>query len=362
VSLAGPVRAVVAACAAGGAFAFTSLWSCAGVAATDSPVVALVRPSTSTASTAEAMNRIQGELTAEGFDVILVDAPIVLTDAPDNPAAAASPDRDAIASIELVVDARDRSAELRVMDRLTNKAVVRRAIIEAPEGPQFAQVLAVRAVELLRASLVEVLVLSHPPPVAVPPAAAKVAVERARTWTESSLDLKRSPAFGFDAGAAVLAGFGGIGPAMVGVLRLRRALGRSFQLRVTAAGLGTQPTVRASSGSASISQDLGLVEVLFTPLPDRVVRPVVSLGAGPFFIAVDGQATSPFSPAQSTGWSAAFDAGVGAEVHLGRHFDLSAEAHAFITRPYQVTRFLGQDDADVSQPTILGTVTVVGWL
>jgi hypothetical protein len=359
VSVGGPVRAAASVGAAGCAFALVGLAPCSAAAASDSPVVALVRSSGSTASTNEAMNRIQGELTADGFNVIVVDAPIVLADTPDAPAA---PDRDAIASIELVVDPRDHSAELRVMDRLTNKAVVRRAIIEAPEGPQFAQVLAVRAVELLRASLVEVLVLSHPPPVAVPPAAAKAAVERARTWTESSLDLKRSPAFGFDAGAAVLAGFDGIGPSMVGVLRLRRALGSSFQVRVTLAGLGTEPTVRASSGSASVAQDLGLLEVLFTPWQDRVVRPVASLGAGPFYIAVDGQATPPFTPAQSAGWSVAFDAGAGAEVRIGRHFDVSMEAHAFITRPYQVTRFLGQDEADVSQPTLLGTVTVVGWL
>jgi hypothetical protein len=356
------VRATAAALAAGGAFASIGPGSRCAAAAAEAPVVALVRPSASSPSTSEAMNRIQGELTADGFDVIVVEAPIVLGDAPQPSASPASPDRDAIASIELVVDTRDRSAELRVMDRLTNKAVVRRATIEAPEGPQFAQVLAVRAVELLRASLVEVLVLSHPPPVAVAPAAAKVAVERARTWTESSLDLKRSPTFGFDAGAAVLAGFDGIGPAMVGVLRLRRTLGRSFQIRVTVAGLGTQPTVRASSGTATIAQDLGVVEVVFTPLPDRPIRPVVSVGAGPFYIAVDGQATPPFTPAQSSGWSAAFDAGVGAEVHLGRHFDVSTEAHAFITRPYQVTRFLGHDEADVSQPTLLGTVTVVGWL
>ena len=358
-SAGGPVRAAASVGVAGCAFALVALGACSAAAASDSPVVALVRSSGSTASTTEAMNRIQGELTADGFDVILVDAPIVLADTPD---ASAAPDRDAIASIELVVDTRDRSAELRVMDRLTNKAVVRRATIEAPEGPQFAQVLAVRAVELLRASLVEVLVLSHPPPVAVAPAAAKVAVERARTWTESSLDLTRTATFGFDAGAAVLAGFDGIGPAIVGVLRVRRTLGHALQVRVTVAGLGTQPTVRAPSGSASISQDLGILEVVFTPLQDRVVRPVASLGAGPFYIAVDGQATPPFTPSQSSGWSVAFDAGAGAEVHLGRHFDVSMEAHAFITRPYQVTRFLGQDEADVSQPTLLGTVTMVGWL
>ncbi len=368
------VRLVVAALAGGYAYACVYAGPEGGRALADSPVVALVRPAASTPSTTEALNRIEGELTAEGFDVVMVDAPLTLgpsaRDAtpvrPGAEGAAASapagPDREAIASIELVVDARERAAELRVMDRLTNKTVVRRAAIEAPDGPQFAQVLAVRAVELLRASLVEVLILSHPPPTEMPPAAARAAVERARTWTATALDAKGSPSYGFDAGTAVLAGFGGVAPAVLGVLRVRRMFGRALEVRATLAGLGTQPIVHAASGSASITQDLGLVELLFTPWDEHAVRPVVSLGAGPYYVAVDGQATWPYAPTESNGWSVALDGGLGVEVRLGRHFDLSFEAHAVVTQPSQVTRFVGEEQASISEPSLLGTLTVVGWL
>ena len=362
-------RLAVAAVAGGGVYAGAcGAWG-PGAALADTALVALVRPNASAPSATEALNRIQGELTAEGFDVVLVDAPIVL--APLSPAsdargpgsaAVAVADRDAVASIELVVDTRERAAELRVIDRVTNKTVTRRTAIEAPEGPQFAQVLAVRAVELLRASLVELLILSHPPSSAVPAAAVQVVVDRARTWVASAPHPRPQPSFGFDAGTAVLGGFGGIAPALLGVLRVRRALGRSFQLRATLAGLGTQPTVTASSGSASVAQQLGLVELVASPWADRVVHPVASVGVGPFFVSVDGQAAAPYAAEQSSGWSVAIDSGVGGEVRLSDHFDISLEAHAFFTRPEQVTRFVGQEQARVGEPSLLFTLTVVGWL
>jgi hypothetical protein len=355
----------VAALAGAGAYAGAcGGWWGAGALA-ESAVVSLVRPAASTPSTAEALNRIEGELTAEGFDVVVVDAPIGLQ--PGGPEArgagpATAADRDAVASIELVVDTRERAVELRVIDRVTSKTVIRRTVIEAPDGSHFAQVLAVRAVELLRASLVELLILSQPPPSEVPPAAVRVVAERAQTWVARSIRPKRQATFGFDAGTAVLAGFGGIGPALLGVLRVRRTLGRSFQLRATVAGLGTQPTVVAPSGSATVAQQLGLLEVLVTPWADRGVHPVASLGAGPLYIAVDGQAAWPYAPERSSGWSVALDSGIGAEMRLSDHFDISLEAHAFVTQPEQVTRFVGQSQARLGEPSLLGTLTVVGWL
>jgi hypothetical protein len=358
-------RLAAAAIAGGGACG--AWWG--GAALADTALVALVRPNASTPSATEALNRIQGELAAEGFDVVLVDAPIALAPlAPAGPdgrpgsLSGASADRDAVASIELVVDTRERAAELRVIDRVTNKTVTRRTAIEAPEGSQFAQVLAVRAVELLRASLVELLILSHPPSTAVPAAAVRVVAEHARTWAADAPHPRPQSTFGFDAGTAVLGGFGGIGPALLGVLRVRRAIGRSFQLRATLAGLGTQPTVVASSGSASVAQQLGLVELLLSPWADRGVHPVASVGAGALFVSVDGQAAPPYAAERSSGWSAAVDAGGGAELRLSDHFDISLEAHAFLTRPEQVTRFVGQEQAGVGEPSLLGTLTVVGWL
>ena len=304
------------------------------------------------------MNRIQGELTAEGFEVVMVDSPVALESGLSSGEGA-----DAVASIELVVDAQRHAADLRVVDRLTNKAVTRRTTIDAPAASQFAEVLAVRAVELLRASLVELLIRSHPPPAeAVPPVAQAAAERLASKWAEKALQVDRQSTWGFEAGCAVFAGFGGIAPALMGVLRARLAVRRSIHLRATVAGLGTQPQVTGKVGSANVSQDLGLLELVAEPWPDSAVHPFASLGAGAFYTTVDGHPATPYDGQQNAGWSAVVDAGLGAELRLSQHFGVALEAHAVVMGPEQVVRFLGQDVATISQPSVLGTLTVAGWL
>jgi len=330
-------------------------------ASADGARVALVRPPVTTPSTREALNRIQGELTAEGFDVVNVDA------AQSEPGGPAGPDGALVATIELVVDAQQGAVELRVIDRLTNKTVIRRTSIEAPEGTAFAQVLAVRAVELLRASLVELLMRARPQPAASAPPPAKSAIERAARFAASSLDAPRTSSIGVDAGAAGVFGFGGIGPALLGVLRVRGALSPSWQLRASLAALGTQPRADAptrggaSSGGARVDQQIALFEVVARLRPGAGLHPVATLGAGALHVSAEGEPAFGFVARQSSGWSACADAGVGLELRLGAHFDLSFEAHALVTEPRQVIRFLDQDGPAVGEPSLLGTVTVVGW-
>jgi hypothetical protein len=336
------------------AFAIVAAEAFATNAVADSPRVFLVRSSSSTASAKEAMNRIEGELTAEGFHVAIVDSP-------GGPESSGGLEQDAV-SIELAVDADERAAELRVVDHLTNKTVVRHTKIETQEASQVAQVLAVRAVELLRASLVELLIRSHPPPAAATSPAVKLAADRASTWAAGGLELQRDSTWGFDAGSAALVGFDRIEPAIMGLVRARLVLGRAFQLRATLAGLGTTPHVPALSGSATVTQDIGLLELVATPWSDAVLSPVVSLGAGPFYMAVDGNAASGFKGLQNSAWAVAIDSGAGLTLRISESFDISLEAHAFLTRPYLVTRFAGVDGAAISQPSLLGAFTIVGWL
>jgi len=321
----------------------------------DSPRVFLVRSNSSTASAKEAMNRIEGELTAEGFHVAIVDSP-------DTELTKSGEQDPNFVSIELLVDADEQAAELRVIDRLTNKTVVRHTKIEA-QSSQVAQVLAVRAVELLRASLVELLMRSHRTPEAAPPSPAiKFATEKASTWAASDLELRRESTWGFDAGTAGLIGFSRIDAALLALIRIRLLLGRTFQLRATFAGLGTEPRVDAPSGSATISQQIGLLELAATPWPDFWLSPVVSIGAGPLFASVDGQGNPGFAGVSSSYWALALDAGTGVALRLSERFDLSFEAHAFFTRPYLVTGFNYADGPSIDQPSLAGTLSVVGWL
>ena len=161
----------------------------------------------------------------------------------------------------------------------------------------------------------------------------------------------------------MLADFGGIPPAVLGLVRLRRTLFGPLSVRVTAAGLGTQPRVEAAAGSASVSQDVGLLEVLATPWRWAVVHPVFSLSAGVLYASVDGQPNPPYVGRRSARWAAAADGGIGAETLLGHHFAVSLETHALLADPSPVVEFLGAHVATrPASRLILGSLSIVGWL
>ena len=336
--------------------AVTSALVWAGEAGAGTARVALVKPESSDSTIVEAVNRIRGELVAEGFEVVVVDV-----QPETDPTGNAGEDRSgSVATIGLSVDEGTHIAELRVFDRLTNKTVVRRSPVLDSATPHTAEVLAVRAVELLRASLLELVMTRPSTSEPAPPPSSEV--RQASRWAARTLPVETERTWGFDAGVGVLADFGGIPPALVGVVRLRREVVGPFGLRVTFAGLGTAAHVDVQEGSARVNQGLGLVEGTLALWPKFVVHPVLSLGAGPLFASVEGQASYPYLGKSSSEWALAADAGAGAAIRMGQHFDLALEGHVFVARPYPVVEILGTDAARSGQPSVLGSVSVVGWL
>ena len=83
----------------------------------------------------------------------------------------------------VVASADPGSAELWVIDRVTGKTVVRRVNAAAGDPARAAEILAVRAVELLRASFLELAIT--PDAEAAPRPATAPAVER---WATAPLD------------------------------------------------------------------------------------------------------------------------------------------------------------------------------
>jgi hypothetical protein len=353
-----------------GAF-FASTATCS-VALADSARIALVRPGVSTPAITEALTRIQGELTADGFQVVLVDSLGGLDTA--STVEGTRPDGGALASVGIFVDAGAHVAELRVIDRLTNKIVVRRTAIADAETSHLAEVLAVRAVELLRASLLELLIESRPVPVAGAQRSPPAETQQASQWAAHALRQAHQSTWAVEAGTAVILGFGGIGPALLGVLRVCVEFVPPLNVRVTVAGLGTTSSVEAmrplpglppsGAASASVSQQLGLVEFVARPWEGSFVHPILSIGAGALNVAVAGQVTSPspYEGLRSYRWSFAADAGAGAQLRLSPRFDVSIETHAILAQPFPVVTFLGAEVARGGQPSLLASLTVVGWL
>ncbi|HEX6765852.1 MAG TPA: hypothetical protein VF103_10255 [Polyangiaceae bacterium] len=314
-------------------------------------LVVLVRPAAESAIVNEAITRIRGELVADGFDVLVVDAPPGA-----DPAAIlgrSDGETNAAATLGLFLHADARVAELWVVDRLTRKTVMRSIeITSVPEGSE-PEVLARRSVELLRASLLEILVDAREKP-----SESSASRARASHWVERSLP-PRTSRWGIEAGAQLLASAGGVGSAVMPVGRVRVALGRQVAARLSLSGLGTRPRVEGAVGTATVSQALGLLELVGEIAPESPVKPSISLGAGTYHIGVDGSASEPYAGTSGDRFVFAADAGVGLTLSMSSSFALSLEGHATLVTPYPVIRFLEVDSAEVNNPLVSASLAGV---
>ncbi len=120
--------------------------------------VILVCPPETDASLNEAFNRLRGELTMHGFEVEIQTAEDAVS--PENLAQRAESGK-AVASVSFVRNEAYTTADIKISDRVTGKTSIR--TIATPAGTDAASLLALRAVELLRASLREFGSQSGPP-------------------------------------------------------------------------------------------------------------------------------------------------------------------------------------------------------
>ena len=317
-------------------------------------LIVLVRPAKTTPAITQALTRVRGELAADGFDVAMIDADTASD--PDRTLARVGQQTRAAATLGIFIRDEASSVELWVLDRVTNKTSVRRAQAEKGDDWRAPDVLARRVVELLRASLLEVLV-------SAPRRTNETAnpQTQAYKWAARALERPRS-IWGIDGGAAMLGGFGGVQAAILPLVRVRMSLSESFTARVTLAGLGTRPTVSAEDGTAVISQELALVELATLLGKGKWVRPVLSIGAGAYHVGAEGNARWPYQGVPVARWAVAADAGAGISLPLSSTFEISIEGHAMLATPYPVIRFLGSDVANTGRPSVSAVVTLVGWL
>ncbi|WP_437586926.1 hypothetical protein [Sorangium sp. So ce1000] len=350
--------------------ALTLFLCAASPAASGEPArVVLVRPGAADPSISEALIRIRGELVADGFDVEVLDAQSASAPRPTMDDAGQQAGSAALIGLFLAPDG--QAAELWVVDPRTHETLVRRIDTRGEAREHIVEVLAVRAVELLRASLLELLMSSQrsaaPAPAAAPPPS-KVSQQVSRQAERSRVDASRRSMWGVELGGGLLASPGGIGPALLLVARLRVAplgplgpLG-PLEARLSFAGLGTAPRVVGPQGSATVQQRFGLVELAALPWPELRLRPRFSVGLGALHVAVDGEASWPYRGVHSAQWAFAADAGAGVELGIVRRLDVVAEAHALVAHPYPVVRFVETEAARGARPALLGSLTLVGWL
>jgi len=328
------------------------------------PKVILLRPPAAPAAVSEALVRLQAELTVEGFDAQVTDLDL----GPDVRASLekVAPTMAATAVVAVVAGSDPASAELWVVDRMTGKTVVRRVHADPKVTARIAEVLSIRAVELLRASFLELAITSRPAPdvVEVPLPSEPVVT---RFVTEPLEEAEPDWTWAVEAGGGGMGAIQGAsaGTTMLGeflpVARVQRAFGPRLCARISFAGLGTQAHVNNAGGYADVSQTIGLVEALVRFRRGRRLEPVLSVGAGFLRVSAEGHETAPYIGGNSWRLSAAGDVGAGLRVPLRqRRVELGVEIHALIAEPYPVVRFFQMEVARAGRPSLLASVTLLG--
>jgi hypothetical protein len=331
------------------------LWPAQAYAAT----VVIVRPANSTPALAETVVRIHGELISAGFGVAIVDGST-------SDGRTGRDSRDALerlaeqqgadAVVAIVGDIAPDSVEVWVVDKLTKKSVIRRLPFE-PQSERAPQTLAIRAIELLRSSFLEIHWAPKEP--SEPPATAPPAVVR---FVGMEPPPARTERVGVEVGAAGALGFGGVGLAVLPIVRFDWVLYPWLVAQASLAGLGTRPKVETRLGSAEVAQAYGAVGACYRLRAGRRLQPFLSLSAGALHTSVEGRANSPNQGQAAQQWSFLLDGGLGSWLKLRDRFYLALAAHVQMAEPYLGVRFIDTVVATSGRPNVLLTLTVGAWL
>jgi hypothetical protein len=322
--------------------------------------VGIVRPASPPPLMVETLVRIHGELTSVGFATEIVDEPT-----PNSASGHASrawleqlaAQRGFDAVVAIVGDVAPDAVEVWVVDKVTGKSVVRRVPFE-PRSERAANTLAIRAIELLRSSFLEIdlaLRERQSGPAKAPPADVVRFVEMDRL-------ASRPERFGIEVGGAAVMSLDGVGPALLPLLRFDWAPRSWFVAQLAVAGLGTRPTVESQGESAQVTQEYLVLGAAYRFRADKPLRPFVSLAAGALRTSVDGRAEAPNVGRHDQQWSFLLDGAAGAHLHLRDRFYLVLAVHAQLAEPYLAIRFVDTVVATSARPNLLATLTLGAWL
>ena len=308
----------------------------------------------------ETLVRLKGELISAGFETEIVDGGALAgSEAGDSRTRLEqlAVRRGADAVVAIVGDLSPDSVEVWVIDKVTGKSVVRRVPFE-PAAARASETLAIRAIELLRSSFLEIDLAANDrrnEPGAAPPAAVVHFVEMEPL-------TRHRERFGVEVGGAAIMSLDGVGPAVLPLVCFDWSLRPWFVAQATLAGLGTRPTVESRAGSAQVAQAYGLLGGSVRFRAGRRLRPFAALSAGALHTSVEGRADAPNQGRVVEQWSFLIDAGLGASMGLPDLFTLSLAVHAQLAQPYLAVRFVGTEVATAARPNLLVTLTVGAWL
>jgi hypothetical protein len=329
-------------------------------------VVVLQVPSKDDVTT-EATTRVQGELEAAGFRVMLL---------PSDPESAARDvetaggDLSPLGAFAIFTRPEEGGAvaEIWVSDRLRQKTVIQRASLTVTHHERQSEILAVRAVELLRASLAEFWM--QPPPSPQPPGPPGSAPPEPKTGEAldksppTPANPSRATAFaagiGIGVGMGMLEGFRESTPAWVPMARVSYGWENGFSMGLAFHGLGPAVALNAAAGSAKVEEQLATAEVVRTWWTHWPVVPFVAAGIGLHHVHATGSAVAPYAGVTADGWALLTDAGIGAAVPIRGGFSLFLQTRGVVAWPPTVVRIAQAEAGLFGAPSVLVDAGILG--
>jgi hypothetical protein len=321
--------------------------------------VVLLRFTTSDGVTTEATARVNGELKAAGFDVAIV---ALNSDDAKRELESAGRELNALAAFAIFVrpyEGGTSVAEIWVSDWIRQKIVIQRAVLHEVDRERGSEILAVRAVELLKANLADywaptsIPAASVPPPQGPPPVLS--APER-KVRTSFALGL------GAGLGAGATESFGATGVTWSPDAMVSYGWREGFSLRASFIGLGSVAALSAANGSANVEQQMAFLEAVKTWWPRSVLVPLVIAGAGVQHAHVEGFANPPYQGHTSDGWSLLTTVGAGVAIPVVWTLSIVVQARGVAAWPSAVVQVNGAEVGRVGGPSLVADGGLFGVL
>ena len=327
-------------------------YSAAAEAALDAGPVIVMQPTTASSALRRSLVRIRNELSADQFQVVLAD----FGAATDPAAVIESVGADPAGGTVLAVfgDPATGVAELCVVHRSGRRVAVRRATVVVDDPERMPEALSARALELLRASALELAIEGQGARRQGATAEPNPTIEAAAQPAAPAVNT----AVAVEMGVGILHSIDGPPPAVIPVGRIRVRVWKWLATRMTVAGLGTHPRVDSQYGSAAVSQSLALLELTGGFRSGKRVQLAASLGAGALNVSVAGFGAGRYEGRDPQRWSPAFGGGLGIAFAIGSRTALAAEVQAMVASPHPIVRFVDVAAASVGYPSLLFTATL----
>jgi hypothetical protein len=322
--------------------------------------VAIVRPAGASPDLSEMLFRLHGELLSVGLDVEFTERRsgrgLGKADWRASLQEVAA-ELGARAVIEIVGDLTPLAIDVWILEPSSLRLEVARVALD-PNTKNGSERLAIRAVEVLRSSLLELDLAArerHGDSVANLPLTPA-------SRDEGDNPQRHAERVGLALGVAALTSLDGVGPAILPIVRLDWAARSRLVVHAALAGLGSRPTVATTAASAHVVQQYGVLGGRYRFRSEQWLRPFLGLAAGVLHTAVEGQADLPKQGHTVNQWSFLLDGSLGTELRLRGRYQLTLAAHVQVAEPYVAIHLVDPVVASSGRPNLLLTLTIGAWL